>query len=93
MDRVHEVNWNGKYYCDRLFLGSLGNNPKGSTEKRCVVLNTSETSIPFLMKIAPPFPKKAIAAPHPKCDRIWQLERQIEIWETLIEKLQGTDTE
>jgi hypothetical protein len=35
------------------------------------------------MKIVPPFPKKAIASPHPKCDRIQQLKRQIEIGETV----------
>jgi hypothetical protein len=34
------------------------------------------------MKIAPAFPKNAIASPNPqKYDRIQQLERQIQIWE------------
>jgi hypothetical protein len=46
------------------------------------------------MKIAPAFPKNVIASPNPqKYDHIQQLERQIQIWETLIEKLEGTNSE
>ncbi|WP_192219071.1 hypothetical protein [Microcoleus sp. FACHB-SPT15] len=44
----------------------LGQQQKGFNLQRSVVLNTSETSIPFLTKIAPPFPKKAIASPNPQ---------------------------
>ena len=71
----------------------LGQQLEGFNLQRCVVLNASETSIAFLMKIAPAFPKNAIASPNPQMRSHPAIRAANWNLGNLIEKLKGTDSE